>query len=65
MNKDIKQLTKRLRKLGADVTIGRGHCKVTHPDTPGVTVTIPITPSCDRALRNTKASLKRHLGLEL
>ncbi len=65
MKKDFKQMMKRLRKMGADVATGQRHCKITHPDTPGVTVTIPSTPSDWRALLNSKASIKRYLGLEI
>ena len=64
-NKDYKQMMRRLRKLGATIEIGSNHCKVTHPDTPGVTVTIPSTPSDWRALLNSKAAIKRHLGIQI
>ncbi len=62
----MKQMLRKLRKAGVAIEItGGGHYQATHPDTPGVKVTFPSTPSDSRAMRNTKACIKRELGIEI
>lgn len=58
MHKDIRKLTKKLRKQGWQIEEARKHIKCWAPD--GETmVTIPSTPSDHRAIKNAKAQLRR------
>lgn len=64
MRKDVRQFVRKLRKLGVTVRLsGGGHYQATHPDMPGVKVTFPSTAGDWRALHNTRASIKRYLGI--
>ncbi len=64
--KDMKQLVRKLRKAGGAAQLSpNGHYKLTHPDKPGVCVTCPSTASDFRAVRNTKACIKRELGIDI
>lgn len=57
--KDTKQLLKSLKKQGFTVAEDRKHYVVTHPEVPGVQVSIPKTPSEWRSFANTISQLRR------
>ncbi|WP_058235119.1 hypothetical protein [Devriesea agamarum] len=58
-------LIARLRRAGFDVSWGKGHPKVTHPDHPGESMPFPLTPSDARGMRNTVTDLNRIFGVDL
>lgn len=62
--KDTKQLLKKLRKAGCQVTkTGSDHWRVTYD---GEMVILPSTPSNgSRSLKNTKAMIWRYLGIRV
>lgn len=65
-NKDMRKLIQRLQspEFGCTVTVtGSGHWKVTRPGC-GMVI-IAVSGSDVRDMRNTKANLRRHLGIHV
>lgn len=51
---------------GFEISAGRGgHHKATHRDHPGVTITIPLTPSDHRSYPNLLAEIRRRTGVDV
>lgn len=64
MNKDIRQLLKRVAKQGAVIErTNDSHVRVCCPN--GKVVVMSHTPSCDRAIRNARRDLRKIGGLAL
>lgn len=57
MQKDLRQLLRRVDRLGWTIQQGGSHLKVIGPN--GAFVTVPSTPSDWRAIRNCRAQLRR------
>lgn len=59
------ELNRQLRAHGFEISTGGGHPKATHPDHPGVTITLPHTPSDHRGYANLTADIRRHTGIDI
>ncbi len=62
MNKEMKQLVKRLKKQGIEVDQSGKHLKAHRKGRPKPYVVMPRTPSDHRSIKNTVADLRRVLG---
>ncbi len=60
------ELERMLRGHGFEISAGRGgHHKATHREHPGVTITIPHTPSDHRSYPNLLAEIRRRTGIDI
>lgn len=60
------ELEQLLRAHGFEISAGRGgHHKATHQHHPGVTITIPHTPSDHRSFPNLLAEIRRRTGVDV
>ncbi|GAB3690971.1 hypothetical protein [Corynebacterium nasicanis] len=58
-------LIRRLRARGFQVTQGRKHTKITHPDYPSRSVTMPSSPSDRRWIHNNLRDIRHEFGIDL
>lgn len=54
-----------LRSHGFEIATSGAHGKATHPDHPGVTITLPHTPSDHRSWANLTADIRRRTGIDI
>lgn len=63
---DHKSFLKLLRSHRFTVTQTRKHMKITHPEHPGLSTTIPVTPGDSRAwIKNQTSDIKKRFGIDL
>lgn len=66
MPESSAEIERLLRAHGFEISAGRGgHHKATHRDHPGVTITIPHTPSDHRSYPNLLAEIRRRTGVDI
>ncbi|MDO5512430.1 hypothetical protein [Corynebacterium sp.] len=58
-------LIRRLKERGFEVTQGRKHTKITHPDYPSRLATMPTSPSDRRWIHNQLRDIKHEFGIDL
>lgn len=61
----LSECERMLRSHGFEISTGRAHSKGTHPDHPGVTITLPHTPSDHRSWANLTADIRRRTGIDI